>query len=105
MKINDDSNVTLINLFSVPQEIEHEFVKSWHKTAEQMKQQPGFIDTKLHRNLVTDGKFQFINIAHWTTAEDFKQAQSKVEIFEQQLDIEAMPSLYCVEAKYKYSQD
>ena len=103
MKINHNRSVTLINLFSVPQEIEAEFVASWHKTAEQMKQQPGFIDTKLHRNLEADGKFQFINVAQWTTEEDFKKARSNVEIFEQRLDIEAIPNLYSVEAKYKYN--
>ena len=32
------ANLTLINLFSVPQNIEADFIKSWHKTAEQMKQ-------------------------------------------------------------------
>ena len=92
--------VTLINLFSVPQEIETEFSRSWHKTVEQMKQQPGFIDSKLHRNLNEDGKFQFINVAHWESAEAFKTAQSNVEIFEKQLDIEAVPDLYSVEAEY-----
>ena len=103
MKINHDRNVTLINLFSVPKEIETEFVDSWHKTAEQMKQQPGFIDTKLHRNLESNGKFQFTNVAQWTTEEDFRKAQSNFEIVEQQLDIEAVPNLYSVEAKYKYN--
>ncbi|WP_319419220.1 antibiotic biosynthesis monooxygenase family protein [Pleurocapsa sp. FMAR1] len=52
--------VTLINLFSVPQEIEAQFSRSWHKTAEQMKQQPGFIDTKLHRNLKKMGSFSLL---------------------------------------------
>lgn len=102
MKINYDKNVTLINLFSVPHEIEAEFVERWHKTAAQMQQQPGFIDTKLHRNLEANGKFQFINVAQWTTEEDFRNARSNVEIFEQQLEIEAVPDLYSVEAKYKY---
>jgi hypothetical protein len=49
--------VTLINLFSLPQEIEVEFSQSWHKTAEKMKQQLGFIDSNLHRNLNEDGNF------------------------------------------------
>lgn len=94
------STVTLINLFSVPQEIEAEFVEIWHNTAEQMKQQPVFIDTKLHRNLEKKGKFQFVNVAHWESAEAFKTAQANVEIFERQLDIEAIPDLYSIEAEY-----
>lgn len=103
MEINHDKNVTLINLFSVSKEIEAEFVASWHKTAEQMKQQPGFIDTKLHRNLEADGKFQYINVAHWTTEESFKKAQANIEIYERKLNIEAVPNLYTVEAAYKYN--
>ena len=95
-----NTNVTLINIFSVPKEIETEFIKSWHKTAEQMKHQPGFIDTKLHRNLEEDGKYQYINLAHWESAEAFKTAQSNVEIFEKRLNIEAIPYLYSVEAEY-----
>ena len=94
------NSVTLINLFSVPQEIEAEFLESWHKTAEQMKQQPGFIATKLHRNLESNGKYQFVNVAHWKSTEAFKTAQSNVEIMEKQLNIEAIPNLYSVEAEY-----
>ena len=94
-------SVTLINLFSVPQEIEAEFLQSWHKTAEQMKQQPGFIDTKLHRNLEADGKYQFINVAHWESKEAFETARSNVEIMEKQLEnVKAIPDLYIVEAEY-----
>lgn len=93
-------SVTLINIFSVSAEIEAEFLESWHKTAEQMKQQPGFIDTKLHQNLADDGKYKYINVAHWETVEAFKTAQANVEIFERQLDIEAIPDLYSVEAEY-----
>ena len=93
-------SVTLINIFSVPKETEAEFIKSWHKTAEQMKQQPGFIDTKLHRNLAENGKYQYINVAHWESAEAFRTAQSNVEIFEKQLNIQAIPELYRVETEY-----
>ncbi len=93
-------SVTLINVFSVSPEIEAQFLQSWHQTAEQMKQQPGFIDTKLHRNLEEGGKYKFINVAHWESAEAFRTAQSNVQIREKQLDIEAIPDLYSVEAEY-----
>ena len=65
-----------------------------------MKQQPGFIDTKLHRNLKYSGKYQYINVAHWESAKAFKNALSNVETFEQQLNIQAIPDLYSVEAEY-----
>lgn len=94
------NSVTLINIFSVSQEIESEFVESWHKTAEQMKQQPGFINTTLHRNLEEDDKYRYINVANWESAAAFKTAQSNVEIFEKQLAIQAIPDLYSIEAEY-----
>ena len=93
-------SVTLINIFSVSPETETQFIESWHQTAEQMKQQPGFIDTKLHRNLKEDGKYKFINVAHWESEAAFKTARSNVKIREKQLDIEAIPDLYSVEAEY-----
>ena len=65
-----------------------------------MKQQPVFINTKLHRNLKDSGKYQYINVAHWESAEAFKNALSNVETFEQQLNIQAIPDLYSVEAEY-----
>lgn len=94
------NNVTLINIFTVPQAIEAEFVKSWHKTAEQMKQQPGFIDTKLHRNLSEDAQYRYVNVAHWESEAAFRTAQANVEIFERELDIKAIPDIYSVEAEY-----
>ena len=92
--------ITLINIFSVPKATEKKFIESWHKTAAQMKQQPGFIDTKLHKNLEKNGEYRYINVAHWESAEAFRTAQSNVEIFEKQLDIKAIPDLYSVEAEY-----
>lgn len=65
-----------------------------------MKQQPGFINTKLHGNMKDDDKYQYINVAHWESAKAFRNAQSKVEIFEQQLNIQAIPDLYSVKAEY-----
>ena len=94
------SNVTLINIFTVSKKIESKFVESWHKTAEQMKQQPGFIDTTLHRNLSEDGQYRYINVAHWESESAFRTAQSNVQIFERELDIKAIPDLYRVEAEY-----
>ncbi|QLE45326.1 antibiotic biosynthesis monooxygenase (plasmid) [Nostoc sp. C052] len=99
-----DSPVVLINVFSVPQGLEDEFLQKWNQTAQLMKSEPGFIETKLHRSLDPTERFQFINIAKWSSKETWQSAFSKRisqnEIFEQQLPIEANPALYQIEAEY-----
>lgn len=92
--------VTLVNLFCVSDEMESKFIESWHKTAEQMEQQPGFIDSTLHRNLEWDKTYQYINVAHWESSDAFREAQQAVDICEKKVDIEAHPALYTVEAVY-----
>ncbi|WP_256874755.1 antibiotic biosynthesis monooxygenase [Nostoc sp. C057] len=86
-----DSPVVLINIFSVPQGLEDEFLQKWNQTAQLMKNEPGFIDTKLHRSLDSTERFQFINIAKWSSKETWQSAFSKRisqnEIFEQQLPL------------------
>ncbi len=95
------SPVVLINVFSVPKEVnEDEFLKKWLETAEKMKAQPGFIDTKLHSSLDENAEFRFINIAHWESDEAWQAAMSNVDIQEIKLPIKAHPNLYSVAVEY-----
>lgn len=92
--------VVLINPFSVPKGMEDEFLKTWNETAEVMKNKPGFINTKLHRSLDPDARFQFVNVALWESTEAYHAAFSDYEPKEKQLLIEANPALYQVEVEY-----
>lgn len=65
-----------------------------------MKNQPGFIDTMLHRSLDQNARFEFINIAHWQSKEAWEAAMSNVQIQEIKLDVEANPALYSVVVQY-----
>ncbi|MCC5647357.1 antibiotic biosynthesis monooxygenase [Nostoc sp. CHAB 5824] len=100
------SLVVLINPFSIPKGREEEFLKMWNEVAQYMKDQPGFIDLKLHRSLDPDARFQFINIAHWQSAEAWQTAMSKVEPKVQELsqqlpfEVESSPALYRPEVEY-----
>lgn len=94
------SPVVLINAFVVSKDMEETFLKTWHETAAYMRQAPGFIDTKLHRCLDPNGKFQFINIAHWESPEAYHAALAQHEPGEKHLPIEANPALYTVEVTY-----
>lgn len=94
-------SVVLINIFSVPKGMEEEFIKTWNETGQFLKSAPGFIDAKLHRSLDSDARFQFINVAHWESAEAYQAAISEHEPKEKQLSwLEATPALYIVEAEY-----
>lgn len=98
--------VILINPFSVHKGGEEEFIKMWDEIAQFMKNQPGFIDTKLHRSLDPNARFQFINVAHWESAEAWQSAMSTVGpkaqgLAEQmQFEFEHNPALYQVEVEY-----
>jgi heme-degrading monooxygenase HmoA len=96
-----ESPVVLINVFSVPKGGEEEFIKMWTEALEFMKNEPGFIDAKLHRSLDPDARFQFINVAHWESPQAWKAAFSKPELQELGLLVpfEQNPALYRVEVQ------
>jgi len=93
-------SVTLINPFEVPQGKEEECLQMWEEAAEFLKNQPGFINTKLHQSILEDSKFQFINIAQWETPESFFNAVQTEEfqkITEGTMDAYPhYPSLYTI---------
>lgn len=95
------SPVTLINVFAVPEGKEEEFIQTWNETGEFLKKVPGFIDAKLHRSIDSNARFQFINVAHWESAEAYRAAISEHEPKEKHLSwLEANPALYTIEAQY-----
>jgi hypothetical protein len=61
------SPVTLINVFDVPAEHVEAFIAAWRERAALMSTKPGFLDTRLHRALSPQTRFQLVNIAHWET--------------------------------------
>jgi heme-degrading monooxygenase HmoA len=66
--------VVLINSFEVPAADAEKFIAAWKKTRDYLETQTGYIDTALHQAVVSDAEFQFVNVAHWATAEDFTAA-------------------------------
>jgi heme oxygenase (mycobilin-producing) len=67
--------VTLINPFEVPDGAnDEEFLRGWERAADYMRQQPGFVSTRLCRALAPDARFRFINLAEWASAQDFQAA-------------------------------
>ena len=66
-------SVTLINIFEVPAGEEQEFILAWEKTRDYLMTYPAHLETALHQSL-HDTEFRFVNIAHWTSEEDFNAA-------------------------------
>ena len=69
-----DDSVTLINAFEVPAAEAEAFIAAWEKTRDHLERQPGYGDTALHQALTPGADFEFVNIAHWRSAEDFVAA-------------------------------
>jgi heme-degrading monooxygenase HmoA len=66
-------SVTLINIFEVPAGDEAEFIAAWEKTRDYLRTFPAHIETALHQSL-HDTQFRFVNIAHWTSEQEFNAA-------------------------------
>ena len=76
-------SVILINPFEVPEETDDEdFLRGWERAAVYMREQPGFVSSRLHRALRPDARFRFINIAEWATPQEFQAAVSSEEFRE-----------------------
>lgn len=95
------SPVVLINIFEVPAGTEAAFIAWWKKSSEALKQEPGFLDARLHQSLTSDSRFQFVNVAHWETAEALALARTRNAAALQSLVAgKGTPSLYKVIAQY-----
>jgi heme oxygenase (mycobilin-producing) len=90
--------VVLINVFEVPAADAAEFVPAWEKTRDYLEQNPAHLDTSLHQAVTPDSKFQFINIAHWRSAQEFTDAIASAGFQEAASDLRwpMHPALYTV---------
>jgi len=95
----------LMNPFVIEETAVDNFLDRWKLVADYLSQQPGFIETELHRGL-SDQKHWF-NYAKWTSIEDFQLAISTPE-FKRLTDNfpgEGQPRLYSVQVKISPSKN
>src|SRR5512133_4374696 len=57
--------VVLINAFEVPPDADDAFVSAWEATRQLLRDQPGYLATRLHRSLSPDTRFRFVNIGRY----------------------------------------
>jgi len=60
-----DTPVTLINAFSVPMELEEQFLSRWKDNARIMAQEPGFLSGRMMRAVSDKAELTYINVAEW----------------------------------------
>ena len=74
------------------------FLADWQHAADWMRQQPGFVSSRLHQSLAPDAEFRYINVAGWESADHFRKAAASPE-FQQHIsgmNVRAHPALYRV---------
>ncbi len=88
--------VVLINVFEVSADDAEQFTAAWEKTHDYLKRYPAHLNTALHQAITSDVDFQFINIAHWRSAEEFNDAVSSPGFREASADLRWRfhPALY-----------
>lgn len=99
---NSNTEVTLINVFEVPEGALEETIKMWTKGRNFLQTQPGYVSTALHQSIAPDAKFALINIAIWESAEMFKAASAAMHAKGAAPQIEGLsftPGLYTVVAR------
>jgi heme oxygenase (mycobilin-producing) len=100
--------VTFINVFEVPVEQIETFIAHWRELAKIMSTAPGFHDTRLHRALSSQTRFQIVNVAHWESPQAWEAATANPEFQERlgalaedtEVQLTANPALYEVVVTY-----
>jgi len=73
-----------------------------------MSTKPGFVDTRLHRALSPQTRFQLVNVAHWESREAMEAATADPEfqqrisaaIADPRVPIAANPALYQIAVEF-----
>lgn len=71
--------VTLINSFVVAPDRDAEFLELWTGTSKYFRVQPGFVSLRLHRAVLPDAHYRFVNVAVWESATHFAAAHATDE--------------------------
>ena len=93
------ADVTLINVFEVPDGKQKTVITAWEDARDFLASQPGYISTALHQSLQPGARFQLINIARWKSPQQFQTAISnmrKAGVFPMIDGLGINPSLYKV---------
>ena len=66
--------LVLINSFEVPPDADDEFIRGWEAARDYLQTQAGYVDTALHRAVMPNAEFRFVNVGRWASPQDFQAA-------------------------------
>ena len=66
--------VTLINCFEVPAGREEEFFAAFKTVNAYMRAKKGYVSHKMHRSMMTDARYRFVNVVQWASREECEAA-------------------------------
>ncbi len=69
-----DEQCTVIVTYEVTAEDCDKFMNAWKRAQDYLKEQPGFISTRLHKADSASPDFRFVNIGCWQSVNEFRAA-------------------------------
>jgi heme-degrading monooxygenase HmoA len=86
--------VILINPFEVSDGGDEDFLAGWERAREFLRGQPGYLGTRLHRNVYSPAEFRYVNRGAFSTAEEFGRAISNPKFPGRAMPYKVHPMLY-----------
>ena len=86
--------VVLINPFEVPPEADEPFIAGWERARDFLSRQQGFLETALHRSLVPEATFRFVNLAEIESVDAWRRLVSDPVFPGRDMPFPAHPGLY-----------
>jgi heme-degrading monooxygenase HmoA len=80
---------TAIVSYEVSAEDVELFVEAWNKANDYLKDMDGMESTTLHRAVSANPRFRFVNVAQWSSADDFRAATQSAGFLEASGDLAA----------------
>lgn len=75
MQLGDGMTIRLINCFEVPDNRDEEFLARFRDVNEYMAGKAGYLGHRLHRALVPQARYRFVNYVEWRSAQDLTAAR------------------------------
>lgn len=85
------SSVTVINPFEVPEGRHEEALGLWDQASRFFERQDGFLSARLHKAIGPAGRFQYVTVAEWESADQFMAALGSDELQELERSLAEFP--------------
>jgi heme-degrading monooxygenase HmoA len=86
-----DAQCTAIVAYEVHAEDSDKFLNAWKQANDYLREQPGFLETKLYKAASANPDFRFVNIGCWSDEDAFRSATQSIEFKEAAGPLEAYP--------------